>query len=407
METCAEVNNDFIEFAQLLPSYVTKEIQADNFYNTAVEKEDFKNEAGRQYTYPIYGRGVVVGDAFANFTEIPATGSTCDRPTQEIKFGAKNGSVTPRHYSQQTELLCLSDLIYKWDVKDQLQNTLVQMAGISRFTWSQEYQNVYILQSGNKIIANADRTSATGATFPAVAATSTLTWGLLYWIYQKLVRRYGGKGHAGKDGDERPIFNLVGSSETFEALKLQDDNVRADMRWAFATDGAGNPLLSAPGLSARVAYRGWKFNTVDLPPRYNQGEAGAYEQVFPMKTVAGSNGSVVWDISEDWEQAEFEATVVYLSTVMKHLVVRPSNFNAGYQWSAAQNWAGEFTWNLNAKDKVCNPNGDKGWWQANYVWGAKALRADDLSYVIMHKRCPLPDEIYECGAVAPEPDPGP
>ena len=397
--TCAEVNNDFIEFAQLLPSFVTKQIAADNFYNKSIEKADFKDGSGRQYTYPIFGRGVVVGDAFAGFTEL-GEGSTCDRPVQVIKFGAKNGTVTPRHYSQQTELLCLTDLLYKWNVADQLQNTLVQMANISRFTWAQEYQNVYIKLSGNKIVADDDRTTTTGATFAPVAATKPLTWGLLAYIYQKLILRYGGEGHAGKDADERPIFNLVGSSETFQALKMLDSNTRGDMQWAFATDGAGSPLLQTPGISPRIAYHGWKFNTVDQPARFNQGVGGVYVQVFPFVTVAGSNGDVVWDINPAWETADFEATVVFLSNVMKHLVVKPKNFNAGYTWSAAQNWAGEFTWELEAKTQACNPNGDKGWWQANYVWGAQALRADDLSYVIMHTRCPIPDEAYSC-VVAP------
>ena len=394
--TCAEVNNDFIEFAQLLPSFVTKQIASDNFYNKAIEKADFKDGSGRQYTYPIFGRGVVVGDAFAGFAELGAEGSTCDRPVQTIKFGAKNGTVTSRQLSQQTVLLCLTDLLYKWNVADQLQNTLVQMAQISRFTWANEYQNTYIRLSGNKVIANADRTTTAGATFAPVAATKPLTWGILAYIHQKLILRYGGEGHAGKDADERPIFNLVGSSETFQALKLMDSNVRGDMQWAFATDGAGSPLLQTPGISPRIAYHGWKFNTVDQPARYNQGVGGAYVQVFPMLTVAGSNGDSVWEINPAWESADFEATVVFLSNVMKHLVVKPKNFNAGYTWSAAQNWAGEFTWEMEAKSKVCNPNGDKGWWQANYVWGAQALRTDDLSYVIMHTRCPLPDEAYSC-----------
>lgn len=398
--TCSEVSNEFIEFAQLLPSFVTKEIDSDNFYNKNMVRADFKNESGRAYTFPVYGRGVVVGDAFAPFTEIPATGSTCDAPLQTIKFGSKNGTVTPRHTSLGTDLICLSDLLYVWNRADQLQNTLVQMAGIARFTWSQEYQNVFIEKSGNKIIANVDRDTSATAAFPAITATSALTWGLLAYIYHKLIVRYGGTGQAGKDGDERPIFHLVTSAETSQALKMQNTNMRDDMRWAFATDGKGSPLLAAPGLH-NVAYHGWKFNIVELPPRYEQDGAGVYVQIFPFETEPGSGGTEVWEISSAWEEAPFEASVVFLNTAMKHLVVKPTNFSSGYQWAAAQNWAGEFTWNMEAITQACNRNGDKGWWQSNMKWGAQELRTDDLSYVVMHKRCPLPDEAYDCALTAP------
>lgn len=397
--TCAEVNDDFIEFSQLLPSYVSKKIQADDFYIKNFERKDWTDGAGRQFSYPIFGRGVVVGDTFAPFTDLPSTGSTCDRPTQTVKFGSKNGEVTPRQYSQQTELLCLSNLIYDWMVPQQLENTLVQMANISKITWSQEYQNEFIARSGNKIIADADKTAGSGSSFPSATPTSPLTWGILEYVYQKLIIRYGREGAAGYDQDDRPIFHLVGDSSTFQALKMQSSNFRDDTKWAFATDGAGSPLLSTPGISPRIAYRGWKFNNVDFPARYDMVD-GTYVQRFPMATVAADSGDV-WDINPAWENAAYTVTVAFLPNVMRHLVVKPKNFPNGYKWAAAQNWAGEFTWQLQAIDRDCNPNGDKGWWQANYVWGPQELRTDDLSYVIMHKRCAPADDIYTCDAPGP------
>ncbi|MEI6870664.1 MAG: hypothetical protein WCL08_00140 [Verrucomicrobiota bacterium] len=395
--TCAQANNEFIEFSMLLPSFVSKNIQADDFYIKKMVRGDFNNEAGKTYTYPIFGRGVVVGDSFAPFTEITGEATACDRPTQTIQFGSKNGSVTPRAYSQQTELLCLSDLQYYWQLNAQLANTVKQMGAISKFTWSQEYQNVYIQLVQNKLIADADKTTGSGATFPAVAPTSPLTWGILAYVYQKLIIRYGRDGAAGFDPDDRPIFHIVGDTATFNTLKLQDSNVRDDVRWAFATHKAENdPLLATPGLSQQIAWRGWKFNTVDFPARYDLVD-GVYVQRFPMATIAGSNGSE-WDINPLWENAAYTASVVFLDNVMKHLVVKPTNFPDGYKWAAAQNWAGEFLWKNEAVTRSCNPNGDKGWWQANYVWGAQGLRTDDLGYAIMHKRCGDVDDIYTCPA---------
>ena len=395
--TCAQAADEFIQFSQLLPSFVSKDIQADNFYNSNVVRADWQNGAGKIYSYPIFGRGVVVGDTFAPFTEISNEATACDRPTQTVKFGSKNGTVTPRAYSQQTELLCLSNLQYYWELNLQLENTVTQMAAISKFTWSQEYQNVYIGLVQNKVIANADRTVGTGTNFPSVAATSPLTWGILGAIYQKLIIRYGRKGQAGFDPDDRPIFNLVGDSNTFDVLKKSSSNTRDDIRWAFATEKAqGDPLLSTPGIQGRVAWNGWKFNTVDFPARYDI-VGGAYVQRFPMATVGGTDGQE-WDINPLWEEARYTVTVVFLDNVMKHLVVKPTNFPAGYKWSAAQNWAGEFLWKEEAITRDCNPNGDKGWWQANYVWGAQALRADDLGYAIMHTRCQPVDDVYTCPA---------
>jgi hypothetical protein len=399
--SCDQVNDEFILFSQLLPSFVSKQIQSDDFYIRSIVKGEWRDGAGQTYSYPIFGRGVVVGDTFAPFQPITAEpGNTCDRPTQTIQFGSKNGSVTPRQYSQQTELLCLTNLKYDWMVDEQLSNTVKQMAAISKFTWSQEYQNQYIALSNHIVIAGATATIGSNGTFPATTPTTPLTWGLLEWVYQRLIIRYGREGQAGFDPDDRPIFHLVGDTNTFQQLKLQDSNVRDDVRWAFATHEAkGDPLLSTPGISQQFAYRGWKFNTVDFPARYDF-VSGAYVQRFPFVTAPGSNGNV-WDINPLWENALYTATVAFLTNVMKHLVIKPTNYPDGYKYAAAQNWAGEFLWKMEAVTQSCNPNGDKGWWQANYAWGPQGLRNDDLSYVLITQRCAPPIDTYACAAPGP------
>ena len=398
-----DVNNEFILFSQLLPSFVSKKIQGDDFYIKNIVKADWQDGAGRTWSYPIFQRGVVKGDTFAPFTEIDATGatSTGNRPTQQLSFGSKNGTVTPRQYSQQTDDYCLADLQYDWQIEQQLKNVVTQMAQITRFTWSQEYQNVYISMAGHKVIANSDRTTAyQSLTFPSVTPTAPLTWGILETVYQDLILKFGREGAAGYDPDDRPIFNVVGDTNTFQQLKLQDPNFRDDIRWAYSTHKAeGDPLLSTPGIQARTAYRGWKFNIVDFPARYDFVN-GAYVQRFPYITENATTAHA-WEISPLFKEAAYTATVVFLDNVMKHLVVKPTNFPDGFKWGAQQNFAGEFLWALDARNKVTNPNADKGWWQANYVWGPQGLRNDDLAYAIMHNRCQPADDIYACTPPAP------
>lgn len=396
--TCSQVNDEFIEFQQFLPSYVSKKIQYDDAWISLIPKEPFPDGAGKTYTYPIFGRGHAVGDSFANFTEIGA--NACDRPVQVVKFGSTTNSVTVREYSQQTELLCLDNLKYYWMVDQQLKNTVDQLANLARLTWSQEYQRAYVSLLGHVILAGPDRTEGTGAAFPATLPTSPLTWGILEYVRRKLILRYGREGVAGFDNDNRPVFYLFTDTGTQQDLKLQDPNFRDDVNWAYSTKGDEAPTIHGTGMNQKIAYRGFKFTDVDFPPRYRF-SVGAYTQIFPYTTVVGTNGDE-WNVSTAYERADVQMSIIYMTNAMKHLVVKPSAFpTSGYKYSAPNNYAGDMLWRMEAVTQGCNPNGDKGWWQLNYLWGAQDLRMDDLGYGILHKVCAAPDDSYACARNSP------
>lgn len=403
--TCAEVNDEFIEFQQFLPAYVSKKIQSDDAWIDLMPKEAFPDGAGKTYTYPVFGRGHVVGDTFATFDKIGA--NACDRPKQTVKFGSTTKDVTVREYSQQTELLCISNLQFYWRVNEQLKNTIDQLASITRLTWSQEYQNAYVGELGHIVLADADRTEGGVATdmdpmgnFPATTPTSPLTWGVLEYIRRKLILRYGREGTAGFDNDNRPVFYLFTDTGTQQDLKLQDPNFRDDVRWAYTQKGDDAPTIKGTGLNQKIAYRGFKFTDVDFPPRYSF-SGGDYTQIFPYVTVVGTNGDE-WELATGYEGADYQLSVIYMTNAMRHLVVKPSAFpTSGYKYDAAQNYAGDMLWKLQATDRECNPNGDKGWWQLNYLWGAQDLRMDDLGYGVLHKVCAAPNDVYACAQNSP------
>jgi len=394
---CANIENLFIKHAGLIRNDVSKQIEFTDFYLKELGKEPWKDGQGEQYQYPIYERSLptspVTFSAWASSvgdgdlaTDDGAAGGPCSTPGQNIdSFGITLRNVSLKKAALNSPDICLEDLRFDWEIEDQVKNVTRVLSENSRWVWTNAYQDEYIAACGHKMIANP--ALAEGAvTFPAAAATSVLTWGILESIYEQLSYLGGHLDAFQMVDDMTPVYALVGDRFVFEDLKRADDNTRSDFHYSSQAD----KMLGAPGLNG--VYRGFRNFTVQFPPRYDF-VAGAYVRRLPYESFSATRGKG-WEVSAEYKNAEYTVTTVFLKSVLTILVPKPRGAIAGMTYNPQTSWTGDFRW-VNIPDRECNVDGNIGFFRALYAYGAKVERPD-LGFAVMHLRCDRNLDLRAC-----------
>jgi len=397
---CNPVENLFIQHAGLIRNDVAKSIQDTDFYIKSAPKEQWVDGNGISYTYPVYERSLITKsvtdsdfwsaaatlDADATAQNNLESTNACVLAGHDIdSFGITTRSVSLKKAAINSPDICLEDLRYQWQIADQVNNMTRVLAENTRWVWSNAYQDEYISNAGNKMIAATG--APTAATWAATAATSKLTWGLLEEVHEAMGYNGGSMNPTARDSDGSPIYTAVGGRYTFSDLKKQDANTRDDFRYADP-----DVLLAAPGMGNK-SYRGFKFEAVQFPPRYTYA-GGVYTRVYPFTASSATRGQK-WEVATAYKDAPYEDTVIFHKDILKFLTPKPNTGVGKLTYSANYSWAGEFTWR-NIIDRECNVDGNIGFFRALFAYGVKVERPD-LGFVIRHLRC---DRALDLGACA-------
>jgi hypothetical protein len=390
---CAEIHDLFIHFEARVANEVRKKILYSDFYSRSVNRKPWMSGQGRTFTYPTFDRAGYAG--FLPFAAINqyGEGSTCDIPAVETSnFAATIRSVTLYQAATNTDTICLRDLEFDYQIEQQLNVSVQNMAEQTRLNWEQELANRYIDLVDNKLIYTAD--VPTSNTWTATAPSFPLDWAVLDYVYEQLRYIITPEDAAGVDEEGKAVLVAVGEYEAFNTLKLQDANFRNDLRYHNADNSGPKVLVGSPGLPSGTSYRGWKFETVQFAPRYDL-VGGAWVQRFPYKVEAKTNGNGL-EIDPLYKEANYTDVVVFSKTVFDHLVPAPKDLPHGYEYAADRDWTGTFRWKKLPLDKDCNPDENKGFWRSVYAYGPQVQRPD-LGFVIRVQRCKKSFGSITCG----------
>jgi hypothetical protein len=393
---CEAVEQLLIEHAGLIQSNVAKQIEAANFYIQNMTKEAWVDGAGQAYQYNVYER--TLPDAEVTFATVETnqgdgqmgtddnTTNPCLPPVTKISsFGTSLRTVQMQEGAVEGPDLCLTTLRNAWDVRDQLSNIVTRLTNITKWVWSREYQKSYIDGAGNKIVYEPNY-SFGQTTWAATPATSKLTWGVLEQIHEQQDFNGGNINPFMRDSEGTAVHAVVGDRWTFQDLKLQDDNVRADLRFSSDADR----LAGSPGLTQGRVYRGFVFKTIEFPRRFDFNGAWVERTPFGPKQVTRGQG---WDVTTAYANAAYTESVVWHMDAMKVLYWKQLALNASTTFNQ-YSWAGEFLWR-NILDRVCNPDGTTGFWRALFAYAVKYQRPD-LAFAVRHLRCRPADDFIGC-----------
>lgn len=407
---CANIESLFLSHAGLIRNDVAKNLSQSDFYIKHLPKEAWMDGQGDVYSYPIYERTLPTdavnfsnwsvspgdGDMLTTNDSNPADASTvlaggaCSLSGVNIdSFGVTVRQTQLKRAAINSPKICLEDLRFQWQVEDQVKNVVRVLTEITKWVWANAYQDEYIASCGQKIIAEPALAEGS-ASFPLTEPTSKLSWGILEMVYERLGYNGGGMNPFMRQDEMTPIYAAVGDRFTFHDLKRLDSNTRDDFHYAYEGDKTGSPMLSGPGLQG--VYRGFKFFTVEFPPRYDF-VSGAWVRRQPYADLAATRGRK-WEVSQAYRDAEYTDTVIYHADVMKCLTPKPVSAKGGMSFNPQYSWAGEFAWR-NIPDLDCNVDGNIGFFRALYAYGPKIERPD-LGFVIRHQRCQRALDLVAC-----------
>lgn len=394
---CNTLENLFLDHAMLIRNDVAVQIQDSDFFIRKLPKEPWLDGQGYQYSYPIYQRSIVTDSVispnfFQSFATLSATGNTADNnligtgacsftANHNIdSFGVDIKTVNLKKAALNSPDICLDDLKFQWQVLDQIKNVTRVLSENSKWVWSQNYQQEYGIGVLNKVTALASPNIA--ATFDATnPPTSHLTFGLLEEVHQELGYNGGSLKPTARVEDGTPVYTAVGSNYTFNTLKKTSHNNRNDFQFFSFTEP--QVLVGAPGLGGKV-YHGFKFEAVQFPRRYNVTGGNTYTQQYPYSSTQATRGNK-WLVATAYKSALYEDVDIYHEEVMRVLIPKPQGNIGALTYLQPYSWAGEFVWR-NIPDRVCNIDGNVGFFRALFAYGIK-LERPDLGYTIRALRC--------------------
>ena len=315
------------------------------------------------------------------------TGNTCVPEAHRIDFAQTQRTYNLQHVALESPPLCVNDLRFAWQRKEQLTAMFDILRENSRHLWEERYRDEFVRVANNKVIAKTALPTGTTA-FPTQEPTSRLTQGILDYYHQALVRDGAGR-EAVEKVDMRPQFMVVMSPETQEHI-LKDVNATTGIREDFRYSPRAKELLAPLGVQR--PYKGFFHLVDDFPPRYNF-TGGAWVKVEPYVAEAATQGNR-FKVNPAYVSASYEDTIIFHPKVLTTLLPAPISSPGGGTKFNPLKALGEWRW-LNIPDRVENPDGTWGYYRSVFSSGSKPVKPN-WGYVIRHKRCDLANQLLDC-----------
>lgn len=378
------LNDRLARNANNLAGKIYKNSIVDSPFNALVMKEEWMN--GISDTQKVLTVDRNLPDNIDTWTAVAS-------PNSESNNCAIAGDVVPRGYTErstsldqkaiESERICVNDTRNAYNPTEQIRIAYEQLKNSVKYAWKRRAMVDYAEIAEYKVVA-ANGLPYNDASFPAIAATSTLTQKILNKYYAHLLH-LGAQdegGALGKMDGGRPGFVLVTDMETSDDIMRESQNFTA-----FAESNRVPELLSNLGVDR--AFRGF-YHTIDLMPRRYTFSGGVWTEVDPWLTVAATNG-VKKIVNPDWISAPYTDSYIFVPTVMSFLHPKPISTMGSKTAFNPQTYVGEFTW-LNEKlldpsSAYYNPDGDWGFYRAKLMSATKPIHPE-FGIVIRHLRCP-------------------
>lgn len=283
-------------------------------------------------------------------------GGNCLPPATKVAIGSTTKSYGLKRKILEGPDFCVTDLRFKFQLRQQLEKILAILAGYTQLQWEQRYRQDYSAMTGNKTVVAANWNnngtvldSPVGATYPVEAPISILTQGVLNFAKMKLLRNGAIMSALGKENGGA-VLTLIASAETSDRLIFDNADIRQDLRW-----GKPSELLSAYGVER--SYRGF-YHIIDPYPRRWPAGTTVFtpaNEVAPFTNTAATKGTKA-KINPAWENAPYEESHIFDPEVFYSLIPKPITNPAPNFVFDPVTYLGD--WRLkNIPDRVCNPDG--------------------------------------------------
>lgn len=294
-----------------------------------------------------------------------STVDACIVTPEVLRFGQTQRSMTMQKRHIQTEDICFEDIRSSFMFDQYLRKLQDNLRFVTDYVWDSRARDEYLRLSAHKLTEN--ETFDINATSTSVGSppTRALSWGTLEMIWDQLEAEGAGMSGVtmGRSGaSARPVFDFYTDGQTMRDLLRQDDAIRQDFRFAYEGTGVNNPLLQMRG--GEFAYNGFRFVNDSNQRRFDIIGGVKVNRPKYLDPVAASKG-VKQEVNPSWLYAKYKTSAVHIPAVYTQLVLDTKGPVAGMPFNAV-NWNGDFEF-LVILDKVCNPRGNKGFFDALFA----------------------------------------
>lgn len=313
--------------------------------------------------------------------------SACLPPVEDVDFGQTQRSFRLQHIAKEGPDLCINDLRTSFQVNQQMSKVMDALTSLTGWVWEERYRDEYLRLAAHKVLAKPNLPETSGETFLAgQEPTSKLVQAILDRLYMKLIREGAGMNGALARSNGRPVFGLITSAETSNSIIFGNQDTRDDIKWA-------SPDWNLAPLGVDRSYRGFAHIIDPYPPRYNVDGDGVFVREDVWESSSTTKGNK-WEVSADYETAEYEVSFIFCPTVYRCLKARPMSTAGGNTRFDPQAMMGDFRW-LNIPDRKCNPDGTIGFHRAVFMAASEPVHPEH-GFAIMHKRCVNDLELEGC-----------
>lgn len=341
----------------------------------------------------------------------PASGSdpgwdSCRYESEIIDYAFETVNYTGYETSRRTRDICLNDIKWKWEFRQQLNLIFGFLSDITLSIWENfaretylryaaDQNQIYILTDGSPdgtpLITPGGMTAPYNPfvndeiTITRDLDVSTLDWSFMDWWYQFLSLQVP-MGNVGNQ-DGMPVYGLVIHPKDLDYMIRHNSDIREDFRYH-----APRVLIDQYG--SVTSYKGFSIIPDMRQPRFRvkAGGVGAstltLERVLPYTTEATTIGSKP-HIDPEYVNAEYAMGMIFIKDVFQVRVppAGPASPGGGTNFGVVPSLMGEFKW-LNIQDRCENPLNEKGYYFSRYQAFTQPLENYDEAICFLYKRCP-------------------
>lgn len=382
------INDRFARNSNLIAERLLKRSINSSVWNKLVPKETFPRGQGDSLRVVTIGRNLPSDTD--TWEDVPTSSAGACVPTEyEVGHGYDEATFSMQQKALTSLPICVDTTYGAHKVMEQAAAMLRNLEQVSQYVWKRKAINAYIATAKNHFVAAAGFPK-NEASWPAVEPTSVLTQKMLNNVYQDLIADSAEMdgGSLGRAEGGRPQFVLITSAEASDNIMRETGSNNIN---AFLYNSQRVPELLQP-LGVERVIRGFYHYIDNLPPRFTY-SGGTFTEVTPYVSVAAASGTKL-KIRQAYREAPYEASFVFLPTVMSFAVPQPvSTIGSKTKWNP-QTYMGEWQW-LNIQDRDDNPLGMIGFYYGLLRCAVKP-GIPEFGYCIMHKRCVADLDITGC-----------
>ena len=335
----------------------------------------------------------------------------CAYNPYKVSYGFETVSYTGFQTERSTEPICIKDIRFVWQFRQQLALILGFLGDVTNSVWenyareqylnlSENGGNAYVLAEGSPNTHTftydpfaEDTDGDNTLTYADTGMTiSTLNWDYLRW-YSRLLQMQAPQASIGSESG-RPIYGLGMDLEDWDQMIEGDAALREDWRYH-----SPETLISNYGTVTN--YKGYALMHDMGAPRFKikstTASATTLKRIDPLQEDESVTIGNKVGVNSDYLNAEFGIATIFMNDVFK-IEVPPAGPNApggGTNFGATPSLNGEFKW-INEFDKDTNLLRENGFYFGRFEAFAKPLTYDGDAITFLYRRCPQAPPT-ECG----------